>query len=343
MSDIASFRQKLAVLGKYLDDPAVTEIAINRPGEVWIGRQGERYMQPVQLCTLNYALLSSLAEVTAHYSAQHHDRRKPLLSATIPIDLRDGIPVHQRGGYRVQIILPPAVEERTVAVTIRKPALLDFSFDDYTQQGAFNDVNRVMTADVQSDQHLRQLFNERRWRDFLSAAIKAHKNIVISAGTNAGKTTILNAMLKEIPKQERIVTIEDSREVRPPQPNRLHLLYSRGGQGEADVGAVELLETVLRLTPDRAIIGELRGAEAYAYLELLNTGHSGSITTVHANSPTLMFERLAQMVMRFGSPLTKAEIIDYARSLIDVVVQFQRDAKGRRYISQIDYAGVRHV
>lgn len=343
MSDIASFRHKLSVLGKYLDDPAVTEIVVNRPGEVWLGRQGERYMQPVLLSTLSYELLSSLAEVTAHYSAQHHNRRKPLLSATIPIDLRDGIPVHQRGGYRVQIILPPAVEERSIAVVIRKPALLDFSFDDYTRQGAFNDVNQVMAADAESDQYLRRLFDERRWREFLSAAIQARKNIVISAGTNAGKTTILNAMLKEIPKQERIVTIEDSREVRPPQPNRLHLLYSRGGQGEAEVSAVELLEALLRLTPDRPIIGELRGAEAYAWLELLNTGHSGSITTIHANSPALMFERLAQMVMRFGSPLTKSQIIDYARSLIDVVVQFKRDAQGRRYITDIDYQGGRHA
>ncbi len=343
MSDIASFRHKLSVLGKYLDDPAVTEIVVNRPGEVWLGRQGERYMQPVLLSALSYELLSSLAEVTAHYSAQHHDRRKPLLSASIPIDLRDGVPVHQRGGYRVQIILPPVVEERSIAVVIRKPALLDISFDDYSQQGAFNDVNQVMAADAESDQYLRRLFDERRWREFLSAAIQARKNIVISAGTNAGKTTILNAMLKEIPKQERIVTIEDSREVRPPQPNRLHLLYSRGGQGEAEVSAVELLEALLRLTPDRPIIGELRGAEAYAWLELLNTGHSGSITTIHANSPALMFERLAQMVMRFGSPLTKSQIIDYARSVIDVVVQFKRDAQGRRYITEIDYQGGCHA
>lgn len=204
-------------------------------------------------------------------------------------------------------------------------------------------MNQAPKADVQSDEHLTELYRAKRWREFLSAAIKAHKNIVIAAGTNAGKTTILNAMLKEIPLYERIVTIEDSREVRPPQQNRLHLLYSRGGQGESDVGAVELLESVLRLTPDRAIMGELRGSEAYAYLELLNTGHSGSITTVHANSPALMYERLAQMVMRFGSPLSKREIIDYARSLIDVVVQFRRDGDGRRYISHIDYSGDHHA
>lgn len=342
MSDIASFRNKLTPLMPYFDEATVTEIAINRPGEVWIGRQGQRRMQRETLPALTFGLLTSLAELTAHYSAQRSDRKKPLLSATIPINLTDNVPSHQRGGYRVQIILPPAVEERTIAVAIRKPALLDFSFDDYAKQRAFADVNQPQQQDVQSDAHLKTLYRSNRWREFLSAAIKAHKNIVIAAGTNAGKTTILNAMLKEIPLDERIVTIEDSREVRPPQPNRLHLLYSRGGQGEADVGAVELLESVLRLTPDRAIMGELRGNEAYAYLELLNTGHSGSITTVHANSPTLMFERLAQMVMRFGSPLSKREIIDYARSLIDVVVQFTHDANGRRYVSQIDYSGDCH-
>jgi len=353
MSQIASFRAKLAPLTTYLDDPNVTEIAVNRPGEVWLGYQRLRHMRRVELPKLTLPLLTSLAEVTASYTSQRVDRHNPLLSATMPVDLREGLDDAQRGGYRVQVVLPPAVEERTIALCIRKPTLLDMNLADYGRQGAFATTNVALGREpaiaacgascyealpvVPSEATLRRLYRQGDWAGFLRAAVQARKNIVISAGTFAGKTALLNALLKEIPAQERVVTIEDTREIRPPQRNCLHLLYSRGGQGEACVTPADLLEASLRLTPDRAIMGELRGAEAYAYLELLNSGHDGSITTVHADSPALMYERLAQMVMRFGSTLGKAEIVDYARALIDVVVQLRRDPDGRRYVSEIRY------
>jgi type IV secretion system protein VirB11 len=231
------------------------------------------------------------------------------------------------------------VEERTIVLCIRKPTLLDIDLSDYGGQGAFADVNRKVGGEDYADDRLLELYKSRQWEEFLRVAVRAHKNIVISAGTNAGKTTLLNALLKEIPGHERVVTIEDSREIRPPQRNCLHMLYSRGGQGVARVTAVELLEAMLRLTPDRPIIGELRGAEAYSYLELLNSGHTGSITTIHADSPRLMYDRLSQMVMRFGAPMGKDQIIDYARSLIQVVIQFKRGSDGRRYVSEILYEG----
>lgn len=337
-STAASFRNKLAPLAHFLDDPAVTEIAINKPGEVWIGSQGKRYMEAHALPEMKYALLASLAELTANYTKQDSDeKKKPLLSATIPIDLREGIPDSERGGYRIQVVKPPAVAEGTVAICIRKPTLLELKLSDYTKQGAFNDVNNRMKSEVAQDDQLAEFYREKRWPEFLSAAVKSHKNIVISAGTNTGKTTALNALLQEIPPEERIVTIEDSREVRPYQRNCLHLLYSRGAKGETDVTPIDLLEAMLRLTPDRPIAGELRGAEAYSFLELINSGHSGSITTIHSDSPTLMFKRLAQMVMRFGAHMSQDQIEEYARSLINVVVQLKRGSDGQRYISEIYY------
>ena len=339
MSQIPSFRSKLSHLTEYLDDPTVTEIQINRPFEAWIGRQGQRYTQRVEIPQLTYGLLESLAEVTASYTNQETDREKPLLSATIPINLADGIDDTERGGYRIQVVLPPAVEEKTIAICIRKPTLLDFSLDDYTAQGAFDHVNKPIDNDHYSDDKLKELYKAGKWDEFLRGSVRAHKNIAISAGTNAGKTALLNALLKEIADKERIVTIEDSREARPRQKNCLHLLYSRGGQGVSKITAVDLLQAMLRLTPDRPIMGELRGEEAFSYLELLNSGHSGSITTIHADSPKLMYDRLAQMVMRFGTPMGKDHIIDYARSLIQVVVQLKRADNGRRYISDIIYEG----
>ncbi|HDR9128330.1 TPA: P-type DNA transfer ATPase VirB11 [Burkholderia vietnamiensis] len=339
MSQIASFRAKLAPIIGYLDDVTVTELAVNRPRELWLGRQGQRYMERVEVPELTFSLLESLAEVTASYTNQETDRERPLLAATIPIDLSDGVADADRGGYRVQVVRPPAVEEQTIALCIRKPTLLDIGLADYTKQGAFENVNQKVEDEKYSDDHLLELYKARQWEEFLTGAVRAHKNIVVSAGTNAGKTTFLNALLKMIPLHERVVTIEDSREIRPPQRNCLHMLYSRGGQGVAKVTAVDLLEAMLRLTPDRAIMGELRGAEAYSYLELLNSGHDGSITTIHADSPSLMYDRLAQMVMRFGSPMAKDQIIDYARSLIQVVVQWKRGKDGRRYVSEILYEG----
>lgn len=340
-----AFRLKLTAIRQYLDDDGVTEIVINRPGEIWLGRQGHRYMDCVQVPDLTFDVLSALAKVIAQSSGQDSDApRKPLLSATIPIDLRDKdddgkpIPNFMRGGYRVQVIEPPAVAEGTIAVVIRKPALLQLSLDMYQAQGAFDTVNKKEATDTDTDDRLKELYRTGQWREFLRAAVKGHKTIMISAGTNTGKTTALNALLHEIDPQERIVTMEDAREVRPVGPNVLHLLYKRGATGKTDVTPVELLEAMLRLTPDRAIAGELRGPEAFMYMELINSGHSGSISTIHADSPVLMYERLAQMVMRFGATLTKPQIIDFAHFLIDVVVQFKRGSDGRRYVSEIQYA-----
>ena len=339
MSQIASFRSKLALLTEYLDDVTVTEIAINRPEEVWIGRQGKRYMERIVIPELHLGLLQSLAEVTAYNTEQKTSKEQPLLSATIPINLNAGIDDSERGSYRIQIIQPPAVAPRTIAICIRKPSMLEFSLADYSTQGAFSHINKNHNDEEYPNSKLTELHKAGKWEEFFKGAVRSHKNIVISAGTNAGKTTFLNALLKEIPEYERIVTIEDAREISPPQPNCLHLLYSRGGQGVSQVTAVELLQASLRLTPDRAIMGELRGEEAYSYLELLNSGHTGSITTIHADSPALMYDRLAQMVMRFGTPLRKEEIINYARSLIQVVIQLKRDHCGRRYISEVLYDG----
>ncbi|MEW4339642.1 P-type DNA transfer ATPase VirB11 [Chromobacterium vaccinii] len=343
MSHIPSFRSKLACLSQFIDDTSCSEIAINRPGEVWTAHQGSRYMVQHEVPELNSRLLNSLAALTADFTAQKIDSTRPLLSATIPIDLSDGLADNERGGYRIQIVQSPAVEQGAFGMCIRKPTLLDLDLADYREQGAFDHVNKTLDEDKISNDHLDFLFKEERWEDFLQTAVQAHKNIMISAGTFAGKTTLLNALLKHIPEYERIVTIEDSREVRPRQQNRLHLLYSRGDQGEAQVSVIDLLQVVLRLSPDRVIPGELRGAEAYAYLELLNSGHEGSISTIHADSPELMFDRLAQMVMRFGAPLGRSEIIDYARSLLHVVVQFKYASNGSRYITDIWYQGKRRA
>lgn len=228
MSQIASFREKLSSMKPYLDDPKVTELVVNKPYEMFVGRQGQGYMDRVAMPDLSYELLESLADVTASYTSQETDRERPLLSATMPIDLSEGRADTERGGYRVQVVKAPAVETNTIAFCIRKPSLLELTLDDYRAQGAFQNVNESSDKGEFSTARLQALCKERDWHGFLRGAVLAHKNIAISAGTNTGKTTFLNSLLKIVPAWERIVTIEDSREVRTPHENCLHLLYSRG-------------------------------------------------------------------------------------------------------------------
>jgi type IV secretion system protein VirB11 len=169
---------------------------------------------------------------------------------------------------------------------------------------------------------------------YLRAAIAARKTILISGGTSTGKTTFLNAMLGEIPAGERVVLVEDTPELRLPGANGVGLVAVKGELGEAKVTANELLQSALRLRPDRIVLGELRGAESVSFLRAINTGHPGSFSTIHANSLRGALEQLTLMVMQTGIGLTRTDTLAYAASVIDVIVQLDRSS-GRRGISAI--------
>ena len=177
-------------------------------------------------------------------------------------------------------------------------------------------------------------------KEFLEHSVLSKKNIIISGGTSTGKTTFTNAMLKSIPEDERLITCEDAREIDlKDHPNRLHLLASKGGQGRAKVTIQDLIEACLRLRPDRIIVGELRGAEAFSFLRAINTGHPGSISTLHADTPQMAIEQLKLMVMQAGLGLPPDQVREYILHVIDAVVQLKRGAKGRRYVSEIYFKG----
>lgn len=313
----------LRPLKPFLDLPGVSEISINKPQEIWIEKLGfSGGMECHHVFELTFSHLHTLARLIAQFSEQEISEETPLLSATLP------------GGYRVQVVLPPATEPGAVGISIRKQVLLDLCLEDYQERGAFSEVNKGATQ-RNADQELAEFLREGRYREFLETALRIKKNILISAGTSAGKTTFLNACLKAIPMEERIITIEDTREVMPCQPNRIHLLASRGGQGRARVTPQQLLEASLRLRPDRIILGELRGAEAFTYLRAINSGHPGSISTIHADSPRLAFEQLALMVMQADLGMERPQILEYVKSIIPIVVQLERDSEGGRIISEI--------
>lgn len=306
----------------WLDQEGVSELSINKPGEVWIEKGGD--MRRVSVPELDGEHLLALGRLIAEWTRQEISAERPILSATLP------------AGQRVQVVLPPAAQE--FCLSIRKPTSLAYDLKTYEAGGAFKQTVRQNGTEAH-DQELAAAYNQGHYGDFIRRAVQCRKNMIIAGGTSTGKTTFLNACLREIPIHERLITIEDAREVVIPHPNRVHLLASRGEQGQARVTSQQLLEASLRLRPDRIIMGELRGAEAFSFLRAINTGHPGSIATLHADSPAMAFEQLALMVMQAGVALDRPQIMEYVRRIIEVVIQLKRGEGGRRVVSEVYYAG----
>lgn len=319
----------LTALGTYLEpldklfaEEGIQEISINRPGEAWVERFGDMSYEAIPEFTIEH--MQGLAHLIAQSTSQAISAEKPLLSATLP------------GGYRVQVVFPPACADNGVAMSIRKQATLQMTLETYEQLGAFANTKTVNAVHNPIDDVLTDLYTRGDVKAFIATAVKAKKNIIVSGGTSTGKTTFLNAALTVLPSTERIITVEDAREVMINHvPNRVHLLVSKGGQGLAKVTTQDLIEACLRLRPDRIIVGELRGAEAFSYLRAVNTGHPGSIATLHADTPALAMEQLILMIMQADLGITRDQIRAYVESVIQVIIQLKRGEKGKRYVSEI--------
>ena len=318
---VAALDSYLAPMKKILEADGVNEISINRPGEIWVEKQGDMILESMPALDIEH--LKSLGRLVAQATEQRISEEEPLLSATLP------------NGFRIQIVFPPACEQGTVVMSIRKPSVLKWTLDDYERMGMFEQTS-VGEVEDKNDLVLAKLLKLNRVKDFLERAVLYKKNIIISGGTSTGKTTFTNAMLRSIPHDERLITAEDAREVDlSSHPNHVHLLASKGGQGRANVTTQQLIEACLRLRPERIIVGELRGAEAFSFLRAINTGHPGSISTLHADTPKMAIEQLKMMVMQAGLGMTPSEIYSYIKNVVEIIVQLKRGAKGKRYISEI--------
>ncbi len=317
----------LAPLTPFLTRADVTDAFVNRPGEVWLETLGgglERHAAP----ELDEAGLWRLARQIASLSHQGISREHPLLSATLP------------DGSRVQVVAPPATRG-AMALAIRKHAVADLKLSDYAADGAFAEAETRAGSERQAEMAaLQAMLDAGDVAGFLAGAVRARLNIVVSGGTSTGKTTFLNALIKEVAEPERLLLIEDTPELVAVRPNMVGLVAVKGQMGEARVTADDLLQASLRMRPDRIIVGELRGAEAYTFLRAVNTGHPGSMTTLHANDPDGALQQLALMVLQGGSQLRQEDIVLYARSVIDVIVQLGRK-NGRRYVSAVSFTALR--
>lgn len=316
----AALETFLSPLKIHFEKDGVNEVSINKPKEVWVEHMGE--MSKFDVPEFDFEHLKSLARLIAQSTEQRISEEEPLLSATLP------------NGFRVQVVFPPACDHNCVVMSIRKPNVVKWTLDDYDRMGLFDKVI-ISSQEDPAEKILKDLLQSGKTREFIEKAVMFKKNLIISGGTSTGKTTFTNSLLKTIPLKERLLTVEDAREIDLAHPNAVHLVASKGGQGRANVTTQSLIEACLRLRPDRIIVGELRGAEAFSFLRAINTGHPGSISTLHADTPRMAVEQLKLMVMQAGLGLAPSEILSYIRNVIDIIVQLKRGEGGKRFISEI--------
>lgn len=289
----------LGPLEQFLKDDSITEIMVNNYAEIFVERDG-KLVQSEQSFSGHHAVLSVIERIITPLG-RRIDESSPMVDARL------------KDGSRVNAIIPP-LALKGPSITIRKFSKKKLEFQDLV---TFNSVSQEMV-------------------DFLQICVKSRKNIIVSGGTGSGKTTLLNVLSNFIPDSERIITVEDAAELKLSQPNLISLESKPANvEGKGQVGIRELVKNTLRMRPDRIVVGECRGGEALDMLQAMNTGHDGSLTTAHANSPRDVLSRLEVMVLMAGMDLPIAAIREQVSSAIDVIVQQTRFPCGSRKITRV--------
>jgi pilus assembly protein CpaF len=286
-------------LERPLADDTVTEIMINGPFDVWVEREGRLYESDVRFTDESH-LRRVINKIVAQVG-RRIDESSPMVDARLP------------DGSRVNAVLPPLSLSGPV-VTIRKFSRKRLTFEDLTRLGTLSPETV----------------------DFMERCVRAELNILVSGGTGTGKTTLLNAMSSAIPDRDRIVTIEDAAELRLDQRHVLRLeARPKNIEGEGEIPIRALVRNSLRMRPDRIIVGEVRGAEALDMLQAMNTGHDGSLCTVHANSARDALSRIETMVLMAGYDLPVRAIRQHVASALDLIIHLERLQDGSRRVTTI--------
>jgi type IV secretion system protein VirB11 len=325
VAEVSALGLTLRALRPLLAEREVMELCINRPHEAFVETRAGWRREHLPFADFDWC--TRLAKLIANSTQQRIDATSPLLSASLP------------SGERVQVVMPPATTAGCVAIAIRRPAEEIWSIEELAARGIFRTTKRASQTLDETEQQLLGLLAASRFEDFMRLAVRSRKNIVVSGPTGSGKTTWTKALIREIPSEERLVTIEDAKElVMDRHPNHVRLFYSKDDQGVARVTPKQLLESCLRMKPDRILLAELRAEEAFDYLRNVNSGHPGSITSVHATSAELAFEQLVLLVKQNqgGRELARGDIKSLLYLLIDVVIQFGVE-RHERFIKEIWY------
>ena len=339
-------RELLRPLEPYFAREGVTEVVVNRPGEVMFECGAEWTTETVP--ELPLGRLMSLVKAIATFTDQEVGPKMPILSAILP------------GGQRVQVMVPPAVPPETVSLSIRLPANVIRSLEQYSAEGAFErftwaapkELARLRSELDVDDLRLLDALTRRDLPSFFKWAIAMRRNLAVVGDTGSGKTTLMKTLCQHIPPNDRLITIEDVRELElPNHANCVNLLYSKGAQGIASVTPADLIAACMRMRPDRVLLAELRGSEAFDFLKLLTTGHSGSITSYHAESCALALERYVLMAKEHkDAAIFDAEGLKrLVRLTIDVIIHVRAeivqgaDGKPRkdRFVSEIHFDPVK--
>lgn len=327
----------------WMVDPEVNEIAVNQPGVVQLWRRGiwEQAAAPA----ISYDYLLALGSYLANISQKPFDEGDPILSAYLP------------GGERIEMTMPPTAARGMIYLNLRKHTSQAFELGQFVEQQYFARTRHVCSPALSQEDRARlleqlepgqielwQLARAGDWPAFLAKAVGAHQNMIVSGATGSGKTSFIRALIELIPNWERLITVEDTPEMPlRNHPNSQALFYRRDAHaGERVVGATakQVLQAVMRKTPNRVLLAELRGDETFYYVQnVLNSGHPGGITTVHANSPQEAFVRIALLIKASdeGRSLALDEIMRLLHTLVHVVVQLVFDREFGRRVPAIYY------
>jgi type IV secretion system protein VirB11 len=302
-------------LDPWLDDPATEEICINRPGELFVRQLGQFRAETVPF---DYFDLEDIATLAGALRKQDVGPRNPLCATELP------------GGERLQICMPPSVPAGTLSMTIRKPG---GSVSPLASLASRYRANRWNMWHGRKEAMLRDygallaLYDAGDLQAFLEGCVKSRLTILLCGATGSGKTTMSKTLIGAIPMDERLVTIEDTLELVIPQPNHVRLLYSKDNIGLSRVTPEMLLQSSLRMKPDRILLQELRDDAAWTYINEVVAGHPGSITTIHGRNPEQAFKRLFALVK--GSPQggrwDDKTLMDFLASAVDVIIPFHNE------------------
>ena len=315
--------------GKYLNNPHINEICYNGDSSIWFqNANGEWEAEDTKL---DFDGAEAFSQASASYKEDQIDKARPILSCVLV------------GGERVQIVMPPATKREMISITIRKPSQKRFTIDDHEKSGLFESIKDFDKKETNpKDSELLELYKQRKYKDFLAKAVSFGKNIVICGETGSGKTTFMKSLIDFIPIEERIITIEDVEEIKfYEHKNFVQLFYPSEAKSGDFLNSATLLKSCLRMKPDRILLAELRGAETYDFINVLSSGHGGSLTSCHAGSSEDAFKRLSMMILQNpqGQCIPYEIINAMLKDLIDIIVHIYA-YHGKRRISEIYFKEV---